>query len=57
MLAYCLGIESIAKLEMPGLNRSQMNFLHCESLKELVNDPYVDYGEFELAYCLKPEFN
>jgi len=51
--AYCLGIESIAKLEMPGLNRSQMNFLHCESLKELVNDPYVDYGEFELAYCLK----
>ncbi|MEE3483049.1 MAG: leucine-rich repeat protein [Bacteroidales bacterium] len=49
--AYCSCIESIAELKFPGGN-TQMNFFHCDSLKELVKDPYVIYGEFELAYCL-----
>lgn len=49
--AYCLSIESIADLELPGWKKTQMNFFHCDNLKVLVRDPYADYGEFELAYC------
>lgn len=49
--AYCLSIESIAELELPGWKKTQMNFFHCDNLKVLVRDPYADYGEFELAYC------
>lgn len=49
--AYCLGIESIAELELPGWKKTQMNFFHCDNLKVLVRNPYADYGEFELAYC------
>ena len=49
--AYCLSIESIAGLELPGWKKTQMNFFHCDNLKVLVRDPYADYGEFELAYC------
>ena len=49
--AYCLSIESIAELELPGWKKTQMNFFHCDNLKVLVRDSYADYGEFELAYC------
>ena len=49
--AYCLNIESIAELELPGWKKTQMNFFHCDNLKVLVRDPYAEYGEFELAYC------
>jgi hypothetical protein len=49
--AYCLSIESIAELELPGWKKTQMNFFHCDNLKVLVRNPYADYGEFELAYC------
>ncbi len=48
--AYCLSIESIAELEISGWKETQMNFLHCDSLKELT---CWDYGEYDLAYCLK----
>ena len=49
--AYCLGIEDISELELPGWKKTQMNFFHCENLARLVRDPYADYGDFDLAYC------
>lgn len=49
--AYCLAIEDISELELPGWKKTQMNFFHCENLTKLVRDPYADYGDFDLAYC------
>ncbi len=50
--AYCNSIESIKELELSIVNNSKMNFFHCISLKELVNQSYPHYGEFDLAYCI-----
>lgn len=51
--AFCLAIESIAELELPKWKKTQMSFFHCDNLIELVIDSEADYGEFDLAYCLK----